>query len=341
MPHRNNAGTETGMNFANLIRALGASRSEPAATPVGELRQLFAALFEGGLEDLETGALLGALGGALPGAPVLLAFDAALGDNVLQLAPPRAGRDEARPVVLPAYGASREQHNLAPLLALLLQRLGVPVLVHGSLEGRGRAATAYVLRELGVMPCMTLAGAQAALDNERLAFVPTGVLAPGLAHLLSLRNRIGPCPTVRLLTGLIDPFRDGGLRIIGADSPAELDLLRELLIATGEDALLLPGTEGEAFANPQRRPRIERLHDGAAQVLFEQEVPHAGPDLPAGELSPRATAALTRSMLEAPALVPAPIAHQLACCLYAAGHAPEFNEAKAVVAVAMRSLAAA
>lgn len=329
------------MNFVHLMQALGSGHMDDPLEAPPVLQPLFAALLDGGLDDLETGALLGALGSCLPDAAVLLEFDAALVEHVLTLEAPPCAHEGARPVVLPAYGGAQRQHNLAPLVALLLQRLGVPVLLHGSLEGIGRAGTAYVLRELGVMPCMTLAGAQAALAADRLAFVPTGVLAPGLAQLLSLRNRIGPCAAVQLMARLIDPFRGGSLRIACARSPAELDVLRELLVAAGADALLMPATEGEAFANPQRRPRMERVQDGMARVLFEQEAAHAPVEVPATDLGPRATAALIRSMLETPALIPAPIAHQLVCCLYASGHVAEFNEAKAVVAVATRSLAMA
>ena len=37
-------------------------------------------------------------------------------------------------------------------LALLLQRFGVPVLVHGLIEGYGRVTSAHIFRELGVLP---------------------------------------------------------------------------------------------------------------------------------------------------------------------------------------------
>ena len=74
------------------------------------------------------------------------------------------------PVVLPSYGGARHQPNLLPLLALLLQRFGVPVLVHGTLHGNGRIATAYYSRELGIMPCANLVQAQEALDGGGTGF---------------------------------------------------------------------------------------------------------------------------------------------------------------------------
>ena len=94
-------------------------------------------------------------------------------------------------IILPSYGGARQRPNLLPLLALLLQRFGVPVLMHGMLTGSGRVASVYILRELGIMPCANMAQAQDGLDNEGIAFVPTALLAPGLAELLSLRARLG------------------------------------------------------------------------------------------------------------------------------------------------------
>src|SRR5262245_64625708 len=107
----------------------------------------------------------------------------ALGKRVHQLEP-LAGT--VRTVLIGTYSGTRNQPNLTPLVALVLRRLGVPVLVHGTLESHGCVASAYILRELGVLPCATLAQAQSALDQDRIAFVPTAVLSPGLADLLAL-----------------------------------------------------------------------------------------------------------------------------------------------------------
>jgi anthranilate phosphoribosyltransferase len=247
---------------------------------------------------------------------------------------------DARPVVIPAYGGASRQRNLTPLLALLLQRLRVPVLIHGTLEGNGRIATAYVFRELGIMPCMTLAQASASLDRYGLAFVPTGVIAPGLAQVMSLRKRTGVTGLCQAMAALIDPFQGAGLRIVTAEAARDHERLRELLLASGQSALFMAGTEGEAFADPRRRPRLELIGDGAAMMLFEQEHAHdEAPEVLSADISPRATAAYIRQVLEASSALPQPMANQLSCCLYAAGHAADFNQAKAIVAVATRSLA--
>jgi len=85
---------------------------------------------------------------------------------------------------------------------------------------------------------------------------------------------------------------------------------------------------------------VEWLRDGTAMMLFEREHVHEGAvETTAADIGPRAAAAYIRQVLEGSIALPQPIANQLACCLFAAGHASDFNQAKAVVAVAMRTLA--
>jgi len=75
-------------------------------------------------------------------------------------------------VVIPTYNGARRQANLTPLIALWLKQFGVPVLLHGELEGHGRVATVHVMRELDILPCATLAQAETRLANDRIAYVP-------------------------------------------------------------------------------------------------------------------------------------------------------------------------
>src|SRR5690606_4315698 len=113
--------------------------------------QLFGAMLDGGVPDLELGALMLALRMKTESVSELLGFARALTTRVHRLLPPT---DAVRPVVLPSYNGARRQPNLVPLVALALQRIGVPVLVHGLLEGNGRVASAFIFRELGIMPCV-------------------------------------------------------------------------------------------------------------------------------------------------------------------------------------------
>ena len=244
--------------------------------------------------------------------------------------PPGRGR----PVVLPTYNGARKEANLTPLLALLLQRFGVPVLVHGLLEGYGRVTSGHIFRELGIMPQASVNQAQGELDSKGLAFLPLSALNPGLHHLLALRARMGVRNSAHSLAKLLNPFRDEAVLVAPATHPDFIELMGKLLIERGSCGLLLRGTEGEPYANPKRRPRLELIQGGMASVLFEaeRESLRAIPHLPESA-DAVCTANWIRRVLDKQIPLPLPIANQLACCLYASGHAEDFNQAKAIVAV--------
>lgn len=327
------------MSFSRYIKEIGRGAEGPGELSEQDAYQLFGAMLDGGVPDLELGAILLALRVKTETLSELIGFCGALNERLFRLCAPIG---KAKPVLLPSYNGARHQPNLLPLLALLLQRFGAPVLVHGTLNGNGRVASAYVFRELGIMPCANLTQAQDALDKEGIAFAPTAVLAPGLADLLSLRGRLGVRSSAHLIAKLIDPFEGGGLRVVSASHPSYIEKMHELLVATGAHALLLRGTEGEPFANPERRPRIEYFHDATAQVLFEAETGPLRniPTLPA-IIDAATAAAWIKKVLAGEIPVPLPIVNQLACCLFASGYANDMNQAKAIVAVETGSLAAA
>ena len=319
------------MSYAALIKTL-ACRADAHDLAPEDAALLFGAMLDGGVPELELGAMLVGLRMKGESTGELLGAYEALAARVHQLAPPQAGA--ARTVVIGTGEGTRVQPNLTPLVALVLQRLGVGVLVHGALEGHGRIAAAYVFRELGVLPCGTLAQAQSALEREKIAFVPTAVFAPGLAALQSLRGRLGVPNLAHLVARLVDPLPGASLRLVGLSDAAELARLRDVILGTGERALVLGGTDDEPFADPRQRPQLELVDDGASLVLFGEE--HAAVD--AGAALPevrgaKATAAHIRRVLDGAAPLPLPIVNEIACCLYGAGLTDDLNQAKAIVAV--------
>jgi anthranilate phosphoribosyltransferase len=249
------------------------------------------------------------------------------------------------PVVIPSYGGAQQQPNLLPLLALLLKRYGIPVFIHGSLESHGRVTTAHILRELGIMPCATGQQAAERLEREGIAFLPVAALAPGLAALLALRVQLGVRNVAHIMVKLLDPFGSRSVRLIGHSNPAFLEKSRSLLLALGADAVVMRTTEGEAFANPQQRPKMELVRDGSCTVLFEAEAVGsvgnvARPGSPEG-IDVKQTAEWIRQAISGTVPVPHPILNQVACCLYACGYTENFNQAKAIVAIESGHLAAA
>lgn len=327
------------MGFANYLKEIG--RGAQGARPLSEAdaHQLMSAMLDGGVPDLELGAILTALRMKGENLDELLGFYEAMDERLNRIT--LAG-SSPRPIVIPTYNGARRQANLTPLIALWLKQFGIPVLLHGTLEGHGRVATAYILRELGMLPCTTVSQASMQLATERIAFVPTSVLSPGLTALLNVRSRLGLRNTAHTLVKLIDPFDGAGLRMISVSHPDYLRLLSDFLAATGTDALLMRGTEGEPFANPKRRPDIVHFRAGQESLLFEAETgPIASlPTLPEAA-DAVTTATWIKRVLAREVFAPQPLVNQLACCLYASGYTQDFNQAKAIAAVETGSLAAA
>jgi anthranilate phosphoribosyltransferase len=324
------------MQTMQLIKQIARPGAGARDLAESEARELFGGMLDGGVPDLELGAVLIALHLKSESGTELLGFHRALRERAYLL---RVPAGHARPVVLPAYGGARTEHNLLPLLGLLLRRVGVPVLFHGTLEGSGRLASVYILREFGVLPSASLRQTQRLLEEERIAFLPTAALCPGLATLLAMRNRLGVRNSAHLAAKLVDPFGGAGVPVIGASCSTMLDKLAGVLVELGASALLLASTEGEPFASPRRRPRIDHFKRGVRQVLFEEEAgpirPVAG--LPVG-IDAHATAAWIRLALAGEAPIPHPLINQFACCLYACGYTDDMNQAKAIAAVEAGSL---
>ncbi|MBP7202431.1 MAG: DNA-binding protein YbiB [Propionivibrio sp.] len=319
------------MNYAHFIKELGRGREGASDLSVEDALQLYGAMLDGGVPELELGAIAIALRVKGETFDEMIGFMSAANERLHSLQKP-PGR--FRPVVIPSYNGARKGVNLTPLLAMLLRRYSIPVLIHGLIEGYGRVTTAQIFREFGLLPCASQSQAQQSLDESGLAFVPLSVISPGLNTQLALRSRLGLRNSAHSLVKMLDPFKGQGLLLAAATHPDYLDSMREVLGALGVHALLLRGTEGEPFANPRRRPRIEYLHDGVTDTLFEAEHDSlkALPHLPE-TCDARTTADWIRRVLAGEVALPAPIANQLACCLYGSGYADDFNQAKAIVAV--------
>jgi anthranilate phosphoribosyltransferase len=326
------------VNFAHFIKEIGRGAQGARDLSEDDAYRLFAAMLDGGVPELELGAIVLSLRNKTESVNELLGFQRAVNERLVHWRPPAS---DARTVVIPTYNGARHQANLLPLLVLLLKRIGVPVLVHGCLDGNGRVASAYILRELGILPCLTAGQAQRALEAEGLAFVPTAVLAPGMASLLALRGRLGVRNSAHTLVKLMDPFDGEGLRLCSVSHPAYLEKLAGYLLQSGGRALLMRGTEGEPFANPKRRPQIVHYEHGSAQVLFEAELGpiRSLPGLP-DSIEPVPTAAWIRRVMAGELPLPHPLANQLACCLFASGYTQDMNQAKAIAAVEAGSLIA-
>jgi anthranilate phosphoribosyltransferase len=298
---------------------------------------LFGAMMDGGVPELELGALWVALSAGTESAEMRSGFHRALGERVQRWRPPSS----RMPVVLPAYGLHPGNAHFIPLLALLLRRFDVPVLVHGPIESPHHASLAFVLRELGVMPCASLAQAQGELDEGHVAFVPVGLLSPGLAALVALRCRLGVDSLAQVVAHAIEPFDLPALRVMSCVPGQASERLEFLADETGGEALTLVWTADRTPAQLHARPRVERIRDGVRERLFEAEVQEgrAVPGMPDGS-DARELAAWLRRAAEGAVALPMPVVNLLAACLYASGYTEDFTQAKAIVALQTGRLAA-
>lgn len=312
------------MTYATLIRRIEAGEG----LDFDEAHHLTAALLDGGVPELETAAFAIALHQHDPGVEGWLGAQAALAERLPDWSLPPG---PLRPVLLPAYHGVRTRPHLTPLLALLLRRFDIPVLIHGVLDGAGGTAAAYVLRELGVMPCASAAQVAAQLHGEGLAFAPAGLLHPGLATLLALRARLGVDTLATRLALCASPLAEA-VRVVPAPDPAALQTLSPILVAQGGLALTLVGCEGEAFADPLKRPDMLLLRDGLIESAYTAQ-PGVSPASALPTPDARSTGTWTRDVLAQRLPLPLPLRNQLAVCLYAAGYADDLNQARAITAI--------
>lgn len=312
--------------FAEYIREIGRGAGGAKDLSCSEAELVYASVLEGLVPDLEVGALLLALRMKGESIGEMTGFLRAAEADLHGLSYSGTG---VRPVVLPTYNGARKEANLTPLLALLLQRLKVPVLLHGLLEDFGRVTSAHVFYELGIPPVYELPQAQVALSQGGMAFVPLSVLSSGLARQLGLRARLGVRNCAHSLVKMMDPFQGDGVVMATATHPSYLDMMREILLGKQQRALVFRAAEGEPFANPRRCPRIELIGKGSVQVLFEGERDSIKrlPVLPEAA-DAKATAAWTQAVLAGKVPVPAALVWQLAGAVYGCGAKGTFQEAR-------------
>src|SRR3569832_2301489 len=293
------------MSYATLIRQIEAGEGLGFV----EARALGAALLDGGVPELETAAFLVAFNQHDPGLDAWLGMHAALAERLPDFVAPTG---PFRTVVLPTYHGVRMQPHLTPMLALLMRSFGIPVLLHGVLEGGGGTAAANVLRELRIMPCSTVAQVNAAR--------------------LAVRARLGIDGGVTRLAAQVDILGERSARVTPVSSEGEVAPTRAVLEALGGHALLLQGCEGEAFADPSQRPDMVLVQDGQGERVYEaQPASSLLANLP--ELDARATGAWTDQVMHDHLPLPLPIRNQLAVCLFAAGYTEDLNQARAITAI--------
>ncbi|AHG21768.1 glycosyl transferase [Chania multitudinisentens RB-25] len=304
------------MDYTKIIKEIGRGKNHARDLNQETAFQLYQAMLAGEVPELELGGILIAMRIKGEAEAEMLGFYQAMQQQVMRLQKPQ---QRPMPVVLPSYNGARKQANLTPLLALLLARVGLPVVVHGVLNDSTRITSAEIFRTLGVPWSEDPLHAQQRLESGLPVFIPVSVLSPPMATQLDLRWKMGVRNSAHTLAKLATPFGDANvLRIASVSHPEYVGRVASFFRQIGARGLLMHGTEGEAYANPQRCPQIHYLVDGEQHVLLErpqQDAPVALPEAKDAET----TARWTERCLAGEVAIPEPILWQIACCLVATG----------------------
>lgn len=300
---------------AHFIKEIGRGQKGARSISREDARQLYAAMLDGRVPDIELGALLLAMRIKGESVEELGGFMEAARASLRLLAAPGGG---FAPVVLPSYNGSRKLPNLTPLLAGLLAREGVPVLVHGVTSDPGRVTTAEIFAELGWARVSAADEALEQFAQRKPCFMPIEALAPKMAALLALRGVLGVRNSTHTLVKILQPFDGPALRLVSYTHPEYFQLLGEYFSTAqpGQgDAFLMRGTEGETVANPHRAQQIDWFHEGARTVLVERDPPaDALSALPEGR-DAASTAQWIAQALDGAVPVPVSIAAQAGHCI--------------------------
>ncbi|MEG3129906.1 DNA-binding protein YbiB [Pantoea cypripedii] len=314
------------MELNKIIKEIGRGKNHARDIDFDTAVALYSAILAGDVPDLELGGVLIALRIKGEGEAEMLGFYQAMQQQMMRLQPP-AGRP--MPMVIPSYNGARRQGNLTPLLALLLVKLGFPVLMHGVSDDPTRVTSEEVLAALGIQPVTSAQQAQAALDSGGLAFITIDNLCPPMAKQLSLRWRMGVRNSAHTLAKLATPFAEReALRLASVSHPEYVARVGKFFQDIDAPAILLNGTEGEVYASPQRCPAINYIQGagGEAEVWIDRQ-PECEVELPASK-SASDTADWTRAVLAGERAVPQALRLQLACCLVASGESASLAAAE-------------
>ncbi|MCU5772930.1 DNA-binding protein YbiB [Erwiniaceae bacterium BAC15a-03b] len=310
------------MEYSKIIKEVGRGKNHARDIDIETARALYRRMLAGDVPELELGGLLIALRIKGEGEEEMLGFYQAMQEQVMQLTPP-AGKP--LPVVIPSYNGARKQANLTPLLALLLSKLGFPVVVHAVSDDPTRVTSEAIFSALGIAPVTDALAAQQQLNAGELVFMSVATLCPPLATQLSLRWRMGVRNSAHTLAKLATPFAEAAaLRLSSVSHPEYIARVAKFFTAIGGTGLLMNGTEGEVYASLQRCPAITLIGGQQAepQLLLarQEEVTIAREALPLSKEAAE-TAGWIQRVVNKDLPVPHSLRLQLACCFVASGQA--------------------
>lgn len=305
------------MAIANYIKEIGRGKEGARSLSEVQAHDLMSQVLDGTVTDLEIGAF--ALAMRIKGESIaeLSGFLRATHERCIRVAPSRPT------IVLPSYNGARKLPNLTPLLALLLAQEGAQVLVHGPMHDAGRVSTAEIFRDLGLPFATSAEEIENGWARREPVFIATDDLCPPLARLLAVRRVVGLRNSGHTIAKVLAPCTTSAcLRVVNYTHPEYATMLGEFLAATGGDAVLLRGTEGEPVADPRRAPKLDVFIDGKARADLSRPA-HEGvltelPVLPRG-FDAATTAVYIQAVVSGEKPAPGPLSSQVDCLMGALG----------------------
>ncbi len=304
---------------APFIKEIGRGKKGARGMSRADAHDLYAAMLDGRVSDLEVGAIVLALRFKGESVDEIAGFLDAAEASIAPLASPPG---PYAPVLIPSYNGARKLANLTALLAMLLAREGVPVLVHGVTADPGRVTTAEILAAMGVPAAADPAALARSFALRQPVFMPVELLAPKMARLLALRGVLGVRNSTHTLVKILQPFAGNALRLVSYTHPEYLEMLGEYFMTAAPpergQAFLMRGTEGETVANANRGQQIDWFHEGQRTILVQRDAPTDDLAAMPAARDAATTAAWIAQALRGEVPVPEPIAEQVAQCLLVA-----------------------
>lgn len=303
---------------ARFIKEIGRGKEGARSLSLADATELYAAMLDGRVYDLEMGGILLAMRIKGESIDEIAGFLAAAETAMQRLQAPLTS--EYAPIAIPSYNGARKKANLTPLLACLLAREGAPVLVHGVTQDPGRVTTAEIFKALDLPWSSTTMHAQEQMSRAQPAFMPIEFLSPAMHRILMMRRVLGVRNSTHTLVKILQPFEQAALRLGSYTHPEYQLMLHDYFtkLAPHERGavFLMRGTEGEAVASTGRAQQIDSYYLGQCQTLLATETQLAG-DLPAlpESIDADSTAKWIGAVLAGELPVPVNIAQQVEYCL--------------------------
>ncbi len=249
--------------FAVFVRILGKGKRGARDLTREEARQSMGMLLDGKAEDTQLGAFLMLLRHKEESAEELAGFTEAVRER---LQAPAITVD----IDWPSYAGKKRHLPWYLLAAKCLAQNGIRIFMHGGgAHTAGRLYTEQQLELLDIPHCGDWASTAAALDRDKLAFMPLGAWMPGLQRMIDQRNILGLRSPIHSLARILNPL---GARC-GLQSifhPGYQANHREASRLLGDAAIVIKGEGGEIEVNPDG---VGHLYGTQAGEAWDEDWP--------------------------------------------------------------------